>query len=346
MPHLLIQKRLMTMAKWLAYENIWARNAIFSTFLFSFIFTETQLSPKFPGLPVPKDIELITMFVLTYSVVFSHNHFNIKNNIFSKKYILAACVSLFYAVFFGFISSKINHHLGIETHYVAEVLSTIFILFLGTCIYLCHHWVIQNVVQTKRKLLHREAELTFLKQQLSPHFLLNAINNLYGTALVSPEIITDKILELSDLLRYQIEATTKETVCVTEEMDFIENYISYTSYKTNDLHITNLVEGEERRFRVPPLLFLPLIENAIKYSAETEHPIIDIVWRFEPENLIFCIKNSYLSQDSAIKGTKIGLENLKKRLEILNLQHALTINTDILNIYQIELKLWQLRTNV
>jgi two-component system, LytTR family, sensor kinase len=334
------------MATWMTYENIWARNAIFATFLFSFMFTLTKLSPTFPSMPAPKDIELMVLFILTYGVIFSHNHFNIRINIFRKKYMIAACVSILYALIFGFISKQINNHLGIPSPYIAEVLSTIFALFIGTCIYLCHQWVIQNVVQTKLKLLHREAELTFLKQQLSPHFLLNAINNLYGTALVSPEIITDKILELSDLLRYQIEATTKESVCITDEMDFIENYINYTNYKTNDLQITNLVEGEEKLFRLPPLLFLPLIENAIKYSAETENPFIDIAWRFEPENLIFCIQNSYLSQDSAVKGTKIGLENLKKRLQILNIKHALSIDTNTLNIYKIELKLWELLTNV
>jgi LytS/YehU family sensor histidine kinase len=158
-------------------------------------------------------------------------------------------------------------------------------------------------------------------------------------------VITDKILELSDLLRYQIEATTKETVCVTDEMDFIENYINYTNYKTNDLQITNCIVGEERAFRLPPLLFLPLIENAIKYAAEIEHPLIDITWRFEPENLTFCIQNSYRSQDSTIKGTKIGLENLKKRLQILNIKHALNIDTQFLNIYKIELKLWKLPIN-
>ncbi|MEN9612677.1 MAG: hypothetical protein RLZZ628_3491 [Bacteroidota bacterium] len=330
----------------MTYENIWARNMLFSTFLFSFLFTQTKLSPTFPGLPVPKDIELITMFTLTYSVIFSHNHFNIRINVFRKRYMLSACISIFYALFFGFISKLINNRLGIASPYIAEVLSTVFILFIGTCIYLCHQWVLQNVVQTKLKLLHREAELTFLKQQLSPHFLLNAINNLYGTALASPEIITDKILELSDLLRYQIEATTKETVCVTDEMDFIENYINYTNYKTNDLQITNFVEGDEQPFRLPPLLFLPLIENAIKYSAETENPLIEMIWRFESENLIFCIQNSYLSQGSATKGTKIGLENLKKRLQILNIKHALSIDTNTLNIYKIELKLWELRTNV
>jgi LytS/YehU family sensor histidine kinase len=286
------------------------------------------------------------MFLLIYSVIFSHNYFNIKKNVLKQKYTIATLLSIVYILFFSIILKQIKAHLGVESSYIAEMFSAIFSLFLGACIYICHHWIIQNVVKTKIKLLHRESELTFLKQQLSPHFLLNAINNLYGTALVSPEIITDKILELSDLLRYQIEATTKETVCVTDEMDFIEDYINYTSYKTNDLQITNLVEGEERLFRVPPLLFLPLIENAVKYSAETEHPIIDIAWRFETENLVFGIKNSYLLQGSAIKGTKIGLENLKKRLKILNVQHALTINTNTLNIYQIELKLWQLHTNV
>lgn len=334
------------MAQWLTYENIWARNIIFALFLFAFLFTQRKLSPMVPNAMKPKDIEIIMMFFCTYISLLSHNHFNVRKFVIKAKYSIAICLSIIYIVVFSIILNIVHRHIGLPIPYISEVLATFFLFFMGTCFYLCHQWVIQNVVQTKIKLLHREAELTFLKQQLSPHFLLNAINNLYGTALVSPEIITDKILELSDLLRYQIEATTKETVCVTDEMDFIENYINYTNYKTNDLQITNFVKGEERLFRIPPLLFLPLIENAIKYSAEAEHPIIDIAWHFETENLGFCIKNSYLSQGSAINGTKIGLENLQKRLEILNVKHALTINTDTLNIYQIQLKLWQLRTNV
>ncbi len=333
------------MTTWLTYENIWARNLLFATFLFTFLFTQTKLSPVIPGIPMPKDVEIISMFILTYAVIFTHNYFNIRRFVFQKKYLISICISIGYIVICASISYRINRYLGFPTKYISELLSTLFMLFLGTCIYLCNQWVIQNVVQTKKILLHREAELTFLKQQLSPHFLLNAINNLYGTALVSPEVITDKILELSDLLRYQIESTTKETVCVTDEMDFIENYINYTNYKTNDLQITNCIVGEERAFRLPPLLFLPLIENAIKYAAEIEHPLIDITWRFEPENLTFCIQNSYRSQDSTIKGTKIGLENLKKRLQILNIKHALNIDTQFLNIYKIELKLWKLPIN-
>jgi two-component system, LytTR family, sensor kinase len=333
------------MNRLVTYENIWARNILFGSLMFALMFTQTKFAPNIPNLPIPSDFDMVWQFMLMYVALFSYNHFIVRLYFFTKRYSLYALFTVIYILVVSSVMGYVERRVGVATPFLGQIVSSVMTLFIGTCVYFGHNWVLSNIVQTKIKLLNKEAEITFLKQQLSPHFLFNAINNLYGTALAEPEIITDKILELSDLLRYQVEATTKNKVAIEEEMGFVQNYINYTSYKSNDLIVTNKVEGFVDNIFVPPLLFLPLLENAVKYSSETDNAFIDIKWLFKKNAILFSIENSYFTEGSKIKGTKIGLENLKKRLELLNIKHELSIDLNTNNIYKIELKLWELSIN-
>lgn len=330
------------MKKTINYENIWVRNILFGGLLIATIFIQTKMSPTISGVPVETDFELLSGLLLLYFGLFIFNHFVVRKLLFTKKYGLFLLVAVAYNFIITFISIYLDNTIFVATIkylFWGQFVSSILTLFIGVTIYLTHNWILNNIIKTKKTLLNREAELTFLKQQLSPHFLFNAINNLYGTALAAPEIITDKILELSDLLRYQVESTNKNDVTIEEERAFVENYINYTTYKSNDLVVTNETLGEVKSFKLPPLLFLPLLENAIKYSSETEQAFIHIIWQFETKNMVFSIKNSYLTEGSKIKGTKVGLDNLKKRLELLNIKHTLKTDLSTANIYKVELKI-------
>jgi two-component system, LytTR family, sensor kinase len=337
------------MEKTINYENIWVRNIIFGSLIIGLIFIQSKFTPPIPGLPVETDFHLLLGLLLLYMGIFIFNHFAVRLLLFTKKYGLFLFVFLVYTCIVSVAAIYIDEALfgdsGLQFSYVAQLTSSCLMLFVGVAVYLTHSWILNNILKTKKTLLDKEAELTFLKQQLSPHFLFNAINNLYGTALAAPEIITDKILELSDLLRYQVESTNKNDVTIDEERAFVESYINYTTYKSNDLVVTNETLGEVKPFKLPPLLFLPLLENAIKYSSETENPFIHILWQFDRKNLTFLIKNSYLTEGSKIKGTKIGLDNLTKRLELLNIKHTLKTDLSTKNIYKIELRLWELSLN-
>jgi two-component system, LytTR family, sensor kinase len=333
------------MNNWMTYENIWARNIIFGSLMFALMFTQTKFSPAIPGMPTQTDAELVVQFILLFLSLFIYNHYIIRKLFLTKKYALFALITVIYLVLMSTATLYFEKKSELNIPYIGQLLSALMSLFIGTSIYLGHSWVLNNISKTKIQLLNKEAEITFLKQQLSPHFLFNAINNLYGTSLAAPEIVSDKILELSDLLRYQVESTTKNHVTIEEERAFVENYFNYTTYKSNDLIVTNITEGTVKSLKLPPLLFLPLIENAIKYSSETENAYIHILWIFEKNTLIFHIENSYLAEGSKIKGTKIGLENLKKRLELLNIKHSLKTDISTLNTYKTELKLWELSIN-
>lgn len=333
------------MLKNFSYENSWVRNIVFYTIMLGIFFIQNEVSPGLPGTPKPRYSEEFIFFTSLYLVIYSFNYFAIGKLLFLKKFKLFAIVSIGYIFTFASVITLVTKWRGYPTSYFGEIFTVFFILLIGGSINIVHKWIVENVISTKRKLVRKEAELDFLKQQLSPHFLFNALNNLYGTALTAPQLTTEKILELSNLLRYQIESTTKESVKIEKELDFIQCYLNYTNYKTNNLVVTNEGTDLVKGIQLPPLLFLPLLENAIKYSAETEAPFIHIQWNFENKVLSFNIENSYRSNGSVINGTKVGFDNLKKRLEILKIKHLLEIDKGLNNVFKINLKLWGLSTS-
>ena len=153
-----------------------------------------------------------------------------------------------------------------------KTLQIVSLITNGMFIYFIHIVITKKISQSDKDIMNFKSELLFLKQQLNPHFLLNAMNNLYGESLSEPDKLPDRILNLSDLLRYQIEATKKDFVFANEEIDFIRKYIEYYKFRNERLIVTQNCEGPFENFEIPPLFFLPLVENAVKFSAETQEP--------------------------------------------------------------------------
>jgi len=152
-------------------------------------------------------------------------------------------------------------------------------------------------------------------------------------------------LNLSDMLRYQIEATKKDYVLVDEELDFIKKYIDYYSFRNERLTITQNYEGTFDNIEIPPLFFLPLVENAVKFSAEMPEPFINVDLKVKCQNLSFTIKNNYLDSGSRLSSTGIGIENLKRRLEVYGLKHELSCKKEK-NTFVVKLNIWHLPTAV
>lgn len=330
---------------WLSYENIWVRNILFGLFLFAIVFLQNVFSSGQQSEAKDTITTLIWQFLLMYGVLFSFNHIILRKLLFNKRYFLFLTCAALYIFLFAVIAGSIENKSEMQLSFTGQLLGAFSILFISSAIYLAHTGIQSSIVKNKIKLLQKDSELNFLKQQLSPHFLYNALNNLYGTALSAPELVSDKILELSALLRYQVEATNKDLVSIIEERAFVENYINYQLYKTNNLFISNTTIGDIKDFKVPPLLFLPLFENAIKYASETEKAFVNIVWTFSRNNISFCIENSYLGSASKLNGTKTGLKNLRKRLELLNIKNELITGQKEENIYKSDLVLWELCIN-
>lgn len=204
-------------------------------------------------------------------------------------------------------------------------------------------WIYQRTASKVRfanmEAAHMRKELSYLKEQTNPHFLLNALNSLYGISLTKPNLVAEKISELSYLLHYQLSSTKMETVDLNDEINFTKRYIEFKKSKIHQLNVNLEVVGDFSERFLPPLLFFPLIENALKYSAETDKPFVSIRWQIETDRIVLMVFNNFDLASSASGGTKIGIENLTKRLNLYHYNFDLqTGKTE--ELYKVQLHLW------
>lgn len=329
------------MKSYFRYENIWFRNL----FLLGFIFCAI-LAIDYYEEPDPERIGILSYIIYRfYLFIAISNLLFIRGMLQKNRYKQFIVFFSLYWVMIIIVAYNIpsfdKPDISAFTRAIKQFVSAI----VGSGFYFIHLWIMQNVISTNRRLAVTENELNFLKQQLNPHFLLNAMNNLYGESLTHPDVIPERILELSALLRYQIEATKKESVSLISEMDFIKKYIAYYEYKSGKLTVINdgtIRSGQDRV--IPPLVLMPLVENAVKFSSETDEPFIKIDWDITPGVFCFMIENSYVEEGSKLWGTQLGLSNLKRRLDVLSINYS--INTKQCGgRYKIKLELWDLPTN-
>ena len=172
-----------------------------------------------------------------------------------------------------------------------------------------------------------KAELALLKSQVNPHFFFNTLNNLYGLVVEKSAHAPDVILKLSDMMRYTIYKGKEDLVSISEDVKYLESYIELHKIryqKKVDIKFTHEIEEE---VEVAPLLFIILLENAIKHGIEsmTEDAYVHLNLEATKDKVLFKIENNFEPMLTDQK-PGIGLENLKKRLtHIYPNQHELII---------------------
>ena len=187
---------------------------------------------------------------------------------------------------------------------------------------------LRNMVDTRkrqRELEEREkkateAELSWLKNQLNPHFLFNTLNNISSLTQIDANKAQDSIAQLSDLLRYALYDSDKDTVQLSDDVAFMENYIGLMKLRCNDLaSVTTSFDVPQGSVEVAPLLFISLIENAFKHGVNARKPsFVDISLGTEGSDLVFVCSNSLFEKQKEERiGSGIGLENMLRRLELI-----------------------------
>ena len=172
---------------------------------------------------------------------------------------------------------------------------------------------------------HSRSELHLLQSQLSPHFLFNTLNNLYGLSITQHEKIPPLLLRLSDLLRYSVYDAKELFVPLKAELEYIRNYIEFEKIRMGErLELTTSLEPiTGTQVQVAPMLLIVFIENAFKHSKNTadQKVFIDIALKTWGSYILFSIKNSYApvanDKNAWDKNSGIGLPNVTKRLELL-----------------------------
>ena len=165
-----------------------------------------------------------------------------------------------------------------------------------------------------------EAELTWLKHQLNPHFLFNTLNNISSLTQIDPDKAQESIGQLSDLLRYALYDSESEKVQLASEIEFMDNYIDLMALRCNEMTtVEKRLEAPSRSVEVAPLLFISLVENAFKHGVNARHPsFVKVAMRMDGDDLVFTCDNSLFEKQGTDRiGSGIGLENMKRRLELL-----------------------------
>lgn len=165
-----------------------------------------------------------------------------------------------------------------------------------------------------------EAELVWLKNQLNPHFLFNTLNNISSLVTVDAEKAQESICQLSDLLRYALYESNAAKVKVRDEVVFMRNYIDLMSIRCNaKTRIEVRFDEFEDSAQISPLLFISLVENAFKHGTSAHlDSFVKIDMGMDGRDLVFSCENSITERHAEnYSGSGVGLENIRRRLELL-----------------------------
>jgi sensor histidine kinase YesM len=174
-----------------------------------------------------------------------------------------------------------------------------------------------------------ETELQYLKAQVNPHFLFNAINSVYFLIKRDPDKASETLIKLSDLLRFQLYDCSDEEIAIEKELEYLQNYIALEKLRKGDkIKVEYTPEGNLTGFQIAPFLLIPFLENAFKFVSNNSNHVNEIRFRLTrtDEQLTAVFYNTH---DALPKGPVggIGLKNVKRRLELLYPnRHTLTID--------------------
>lgn len=193
----------------------------------------------------------------------------------------------------------------------------------------------------------KEQELHYLKMQIHPHFLFNTLNTIYGFAIKQSKQTPEIILMLSNLLDYILYQVDKPKVSLREEVLHIKEYIELEKIRFQDtLKVIFTSDEIDKKMEIAPMLLIPFVENAFKHGNIAKGFLkVEIKVTVTKNQLDFSIRNTVLNHDTKNGKTGIGLENIKKRLDLhYNKNYKLkTENKD--NWYSVNLTIFNLNLN-
>jgi LytS/YehU family sensor histidine kinase len=165
----------------------------------------------------------------------------------------------------------------------------------------------------------RDAELNMLKSQINPHFLFNSLNSISSLTMTNPTEAREMIIRLSDFLRYSLKHRENEYVPLKEELGRMKDYLAIEKIRFGDKLLYEFdIDGSCQEFPVPTMIFQPLFENAIRHSVyESVHPVqIRFLCSSNEGSLKAIISNDYDPDIPTRKGTGVGLQNVRQRIEL------------------------------
>lgn len=340
------------------YRNKWVNIALHAMFWILFFLVPYLLQPSFQkNTPIQRTAHNETrslyfnlMKCFFWMALFYVNaYFFVPRLIYKRKYILYFLSLVFVLLLlsaFEFSFLKIfgdNAHFKISGFLVYNFLPFLFIVASATAYRMFQDKVIEENKNKEREAENLKSELSFLRSQISPHFMFNVINNIVALARKKSDLVEPSLIRLSSLLRYFLYESNGEKVTLEKEVEYLESYISLQQQRFGKNVLINLhTEGVNNNYDIEQMLLIPFVENAFKHG-NLHKASTDIKLSVKDRVLHFSVSNPYSEKPDEIKDetSGIGLANVQRRLNLLyGKRHSLFIEKkDGRFIVSLELKL-------
>lgn len=307
---------------------------------------------------VSQSLSKNVLFVLFHLGIFLfNNHILIPKFIYQKRYLSYLTSIVLLVIIAGYTEEELLEQWLYPTSRGVNRFTYVYVYFyfseilIGLFGFSCIKMVFDHL-ENSRKLAQIEQdklsnELKFLKSQIQPHILFNSLNSIYEFTLSQSPKAPEMVLRLSNLLRYILYETDQHFVPLKKEIEVVQDYIALQQIQLEARGTVKLIqtlEDENYSYKIAPHLLIPFIENSFKHSMATISKGIHIQIQISGQNeqLIMSIQNNHdqsVQKKTALLEQGIGIENVKKRLELLYPnKHSLHIE-ETEQLYTVELNL-------
>lgn len=202
-----------------------------------------------------------------------------------------------------------------------SLIPIIFVAAISTGYGLFNYFVKEEKLKLEKQQEHLQSELSFLRSQISPHFIFNILNSIVYLIRSKSELAEPVTIKLSELMRYMLYESENAQIPLEKELSYLKNYIELQKVRfEEDVEINLNTEGVATSQIIEPMLMIPFVENAFKHGVGMVlNPIIDISLKTTEKELFFTVKNKIAPETREDKdgSSGIGLKNVKRRLELL-----------------------------
>ena len=216
-------------------------------------------------------------------------------------------------------------------NFIGNTLTLVFLMAAPTSLALFRQIALQNLRNSELQAATAQTELQMLKQQINPHFLFNMINNVNVLVRREPGQASALLFRLEDLIRYQLADSNRERVNLLTDIQFLRDFLDLERVRRTGFTYNIETECITPDVEVPPLLFIPFVENAVKHNSDGENDSwVRITFSMSDGLLTFVCQNSKpLVAPVPTKASGIGLKNISRRLELLyGHRHTLSISDE------------------
>jgi len=218
----------------------------------------------------------------------------------------------------------------------------VMVMGLSIAVSTVEKWQLTEQKMMKAEAEKAQAELSFLKAQINPHFLFNTLNNIYALAVTDDKNTSASIMKLSNIMRYVTDEVTENVVSLQSEVDCINNYIDLQRLRLGKKTTLNFkITGAISDQKIAPLVLMTFIENVFKYGvSKREESTIDMKLTIDGNRLrFFCQNQMFDNASSDNRQGGIGITNTRQRLNHLYPnRHRLDISKEN-NLFTVNLEI-------